>query len=118
MNKKIIFFSLIILITITFSVIAFKPAEVVIIGPQFHEQDYFIEELEIIANELDIKIKYIGMSDPETYIINNPNNNSSIAIIPNPQGVVNLAERKLIFNLDDIPVDDDSISSLYSKHLT
>ena len=118
MNKKIIFFSLIILITITFSVISFKPAEVVIIGPQFHEQDYFIEELEIIANELDIKIKYIGMSDPETYIINNPNNNSSIAIIPNPQGVVNLAERKLIFNLDDIPVDDDSISSLYSKHLT
>lgn len=118
MNKKIIFFSLIILITITFSVIAFKPPEVVVIGPQFHEQDYFIEELEIIANELDIKIKYIGMSDPETYIINNPNNNSSIAIIPNPQGVVNLAERKLIFNLDDIPVDDDSISSLYSKHLT
>ena len=118
MSKKIIFFSLIILITITFSVIAFKPPEVVVIGPQFHEQDYFIEELEIIANELDIKIKYIGMSDPETYIINNPNNNSSIAIIPNPQGVVNLAERKLIFNLDDIPVDDDSISSLYSKHLT
>ena len=118
MNKKIIFFSLIILITITFSVIAFKPPEVVVIGPQFHEQDYFIEELEIIANELDIKIKYIGMSDPETYIINNPNNNSSIAIIPNPQGVVNLAERKLIFNLDDISVDNDSISSLYSKHLT
>ena len=61
MSKKIIFFSLVILITITFSVIAFKPAEVVIIGPQFHEQDYFIEELEIIANELDIKIKYIGL---------------------------------------------------------
>ena len=118
MNKKIIFFSLIILITITFSVIAFKPAEVVIIGPQFHEQDYFVEELDIIANELGIKIKYNGMSDPETYIINNPNSKSSIAIIPNPQGVVNLAERKLIINLDDISVDNDSISSLYSKHLT
>ena len=118
MNKKIIFFTLIILITITFSVIAFKPAEVVIIGPQFHEQDYFVEELDIIANELGIKIKYNGMSDPETYIINNPNSKSSIAIIPNPQGVVNLAERKLIINLDDISVDNDSISSLYSKHLT
>jgi len=118
LNKKIIFFTLIILITITFSVIAFKPAEVVIIGPQFHEQDYFVEELDIIANELGIKIKYNGMSDPETYIINNPNSKSSIAIIPNPQGVVNLAERKLIINLDDISVDNDSISSLYSKHLT
>jgi len=117
LNKKIIFFTLIILITITFSVIAFKPAEVVIIGPQFHEQDYFVEELDIIANELGIKIKYNGMSDPETYIINNPNSKSSIAIIPNPQGVVNLAERKLIINLDDISVDNDSISSLYSKHL-
>ena len=41
-------------ITIIFSIIAFDPAEVVIIGPQFHEQNYFIEELNEIESELGI----------------------------------------------------------------
>ena len=93
MNKKIIFFSLTVLITTVFSLFANDPPEVVIIGPEFHEQQYFVEELNIIANELGIKIKYEPVSDTETFIIDNPNSSSSIAIIPNPQGVVNLAER-------------------------
>ena len=39
LNKRVIFFVLITFITIFFSVIAFEPAEVVIIGPKFHEQE-------------------------------------------------------------------------------
>ena len=69
MNKKILFFSLTVLIIITFSFLAFDPPEVVIIGPEFHEQEYFIEELNIIADELGIKIKYESVSDAETFII-------------------------------------------------
>ena len=88
-----------------------------IIGPEFHEQQYFVEELNIIANELGIKIKYEPVSDAETFIIDNPNSSSSIAIIPNPQGVVNLAERKLIYSLDDVLVDNNSIFNLYPNHL-
>ena len=117
MNKKIIFFSLTIFITIVFSFFAYDPPEVVIIGPEFHEQEYFIEELNIIADELGIKIKYDSVSDAETFIIDNPNSSSSIAIIPNPQGVVNLAERKLIYSLDDLIVDNNSIFNLYPNHL-
>ena len=117
MNKKILFFSLTVLIIITFSFLAFDPAEVVIIGPEFHEQEYFIEELNIIADELGIKIKYESVSDAETFIIDNPNSSSSIAIIPNPQGVVNLAERNLIYSLDDVLVDNNSIFNLYPNHL-
>ena len=117
MNKKIIFFSLTVLITTIFSLFANDPPEVVIIGPEFHEQQYFVEELNIIANELGIKIKYESVSDAETFIIDNPNSSSSIAIIPNPQGVVNLAERKLIYNLDDVLVDNNSIFNLYPNHL-
>ena len=117
MNKKILFFSLTVLIIITFSFLAFDPPEVVIIGPEFHEQEYFIEELNIIADELGIKIKYESVSDAETFIIDNPNSSSSIAIIPNPQGVVNLAERNLIYNLDDVLVDNNSIFNLYPNHL-
>ena len=117
MNKKILFFSLTVLIIITFSFLAFDPPEVVIIGPEFHEQEYFIEELNIVADELGIKIKYESVSDAETFIIDNPNSSSSIAIIPNPQGVVNLAERKLIHSLDDVLVDNNSIFNLYPNHL-
>ena len=117
MNKKIIFFSLTVLITTIFSLFANDPPEVVIIGPEFHEQQYFVEELNIIANELGIKIKYELVSDAETFIIDNPNSSSSIAIIPNPQGVVNLAERKLIYSLDDVLVDNNSIFNLYPNHL-
>ena len=117
MNKKILFFSLTVLIIITFSFLAFDPPEVVIIGPEFHEQEYFIEELNIIADELGVKIRYDSVSDPETFIIDNPNNSSSIAIIPNPRGVVNLAERKLIYSLDDVLVDNNSIFNLYPNHL-
>ena len=118
MNKKIIFFSLTVLITTIFSLFVNDPPEVVIIGPEFHEQQYFVEELNIIANELGIKIKYEPVSDAETFIIDNPNSSSSIAIIPNPQGVVNLAERKLIYSLDDVLVDNNSIFNLYPNHLT
>ena len=117
MNKKIIFFSLTVLITTVFSLFANDPPEVVIIGPEFNEQQYFVEELNIIANELGIKIKYEPVSDAETFIIDNPNSSSSIAIIPNPQGVVNLAERKLIYSLDDVLVDNNSIFNLYPNHL-
>ena len=117
MNKKIIFFSLTVLITTIFSLFANDPPEVVIIGPEFHEQQYFVEELNIIANELGIKIKYELVSDAETFIIDNPNSSSSIAIIPNPQGVVNLAERKLIYRLDDVLVDNNPIFNLYPNHL-
>ena len=117
MNKKIIFFSLTVFITTIFSLFANDPPEVVIIGPEFHEQQYFVEELNIIANELGIKIKYESVSDAETFIIDNPNSSSSIAIIPNPQGVVNLAERKLIYSLDDVLVDNNSIFNLYPNHL-
>ena len=118
MNKKIIFFSLTVLITTIFSLFANDPPEVVIIGPEFHEQQYFVEELNIIANDLGIKIKYEPVSDAETFIIDNPNSSSSIAIIPNPQGVVNLAERKLIYSLDDVLVDNNSIFNLYPNHLS
>ena len=117
MNKKLLFFSLTVLIIITFSFLAFDPPEVVIVGPEFHEQEYFIEELNLIADELGVKIKYKSVSDAETFIIDNPNNPSSIAIIPNPQGVVNLAERKLIYSLDDVLVDNNSIFNLYPNHL-
>ena len=91
MNKRVIFFVLLTFVTIFFSAVAFEPPEIVIIGPKFHEQEYFEEELNLISNDLDIKIKYQAVPDPETYLIENTNNHSSIAIIPNPNFVIYIA---------------------------
>ena len=73
--------------TILFSIIGFNPPEVVIIGPEFHEQEYFLEELDIISENLDLKIQYKAVNDPENFIIENKDLNASIALIPNPQGL-------------------------------
>jgi hypothetical protein len=69
--KKYFFPVIFITVTILFSIIGFNPAEVVIIGPEFHEQEYFLEELDIISENLDIKIQYKAVNDPENYIIEN-----------------------------------------------
>ena len=98
--------------------IGFNPPEVVIIGPEFHEKEYFIDELEIISDNLDIKIQYKTVNDPENYIINNKDLNASIALIPNPQGVTNLAERGYLNKLNSLIVDDSLINKIYPNHLT
>lgn len=104
--------------TILFSIIGFNPPEVVIIGPEFHEQEYFLEELDIISENLDIKIQYKAVNDPENYIIENKDLNASIALIPNPQGVTNLAERGHLYKLNSLIVEDSLISKIYPDHLT
>ena len=104
--------------TILFSIIGFNPPEVVIIGPEFHEQEYFLEELDIISENLDIKIQYKAVNDPENYIIENKDLNASIALIPNPQGVTNLAERGHLYKLNSLTVEDSLISKIYPDHLT
>tara|TARA_B100000902_G_C27238883_1_gene878905 strand:+ start:124 stop:1386 length:1263 start_codon:yes stop_codon:yes gene_type:complete len=104
-------------ITFSFSFIAYDPAELTIIGPEFHDQHYFEEELNIISNKLNVKIKYKGVTDPESYLINNPDHNVSLAVIPNPQGVTNLADRGLISNLNSLRIDENLIQDIYSDHL-
>ena len=101
-----------------FSVIGFNPPEVVIIGPEFHEKEYFLEELDIISENLDIKIQYKAVNDPENYIIENNDLNASIALIPNPQGVTNLAERGHLYKLNSLMVEDSLINKIYPTHLT
>ena len=116
--KKYFFPVIFFTVTILFSIIGFNPAEVVIIGPEFHEQEYFIEELDIISENLDIKIQYKAVNDPENYIIENKELNASIALIPNPQGVTNLAERGHLYNLNSLIVEDSLLNKIYPEHLT
>ena len=115
-NKYSIFI-IFILITLSFSIFAYSPEEVVIAGPYFPQIEYFENELDIISADLDIKIKYVPYSDIESEIIEgNDSNSFDLAIIPNPQGVVNLGERGYLKPIS-IALEKEIIENNYSKHL-
>jgi len=109
---------LVVFITVTavFSFMAYKPADVVIAGPQLTDLSYFEEELKNIENNTGLKIKYEIYSDIETYLIENKNPAIDIAIIPNPQGVVNLGERDIVKSIDEF-ISEEKMDNYYSSHL-
>ncbi len=112
-SKFIIIF---IITTVTFSFAAYQPPDVIIGGPSFPQKDYFIEELGLISEELEIKIKYEVFSDIETYLINNPDNKLDLALIPNPQGAVNLGQRGIAIPITEL-LDDSFLGANFSQHL-
>tara|TARA_B100001113_G_C21086204_1_gene612221 strand:- start:370 stop:1635 length:1266 start_codon:yes stop_codon:yes gene_type:complete len=113
-NKK--FIVLFILITLVFSIFAYKPVDVVIAGPQMTDLEYFQDELQIIEDSTGLKIKYEIYPDIESHLVDNQNTGIDIAIIPNPQGVVNLGERSVVLPIDNI-ISEDTFNYFYSKHL-
>ena len=117
MKKNNYFFVIFIVTTGIFSYFGFNRYDVKIIGPEFFEIAYLEEELRIIEDDLGINIGYKPVADPETFIVNNPNSNFDIAIIPNPQGVINLAERNLIYDVSNIKVDGKNLIDLYPELL-
>jgi hypothetical protein len=103
--------------TSIFSFLAYKPADVVIAGPLMTDQDLFLKELEVLSEDTGLKIKYIEMIDVEDYLINNnPNSGVDLALIPNPQGVVNLGERNIILPISKV-VNEVQIINNFSNHL-
>ncbi len=113
-DKKILI--LFILITLVFSILVYKPFDVVIAGPQMTDIEYFKDELQIIENSTGLKIKYEIYSDIETHLADNQNTDIDIAIIPNPQGVINLGERSVVKSINNI-ISTDTLNNYYSKHL-
>jgi len=115
-ENKNIFFIIFLLVTIPLSWLAYKPNEVVISGPFFPQMDYFIEELEQISKSENIKIKYLPVSDIETYLIETNESDIDLALIPNPQGVVNLGERGIAKPIEK-SVDRKILEDRFSPHL-
>ena len=95
---------------------AYKPADVVIAGPQMTDLRYFEEELKHIENNTGLKIKYEIHSDIETHLIENQNLRIDIAIIPNPQGAVNLGERDIVKSIGSI-LNEEKLNNYFSTHL-
>jgi len=116
LNNKRLFFIIFLIVTILFSWLAYKPDEVVIGGPFFPQMDYFIEELNEISRDKNIKIKYFPVSDIETYLIEVGDNDIDLALIPNPQGVVNLGERNIATPINEV-INENDLNNKFSNHL-
>ena len=71
-NKKL-FIPILIFLTSVFSYLAYSPEEISIAGPYFPQIDYIEEELDLISNDLNVKIKYVPFSDIESEIIEGNN---------------------------------------------
>ena len=75
------------------------------------------EELDLISKDLNVKIRYVPFSDIESEIIQGSNTEEfDLAIIPNPQGVVNLGERCHLYSVSTA-LNEQTINDNYSKHL-
>ena len=116
LNNKNLFFITFLIVTVLFSWLAYKPDEVTIGGPFFPQMDYFIEELDEISRANNIKITYFPVSDIETYLIEGAENDIDLAIIPNPQGVVNLGERNIAIPINNV-INEKDIKNKFSNHL-
>ena len=110
------FIILFIVVAVSFSFFSYKPVDVVIAGPQITDLEYFLTELKIIEDITGLKLKYESFSDIETYLIENENTGIDIALIPNPQGVVNLGDRLIIKPIEKI-VSPEKMNNFYSEHL-
>ena len=116
LKNNMIFFLIFISTTLIFSIIAYKPNDVVIGGPNFPQVEYFIEELNVISQELDIKIQYQTHNDIETYLIENPNHSLDLVLLPNPQGAVNLGQRGITVPIVNI-FEEAFLKENFSEHL-
>ena len=116
LKNNMIFFLIFISTTLIFSIIAYKPNDVVIGGPNFPQVEYFIEELNVISQELDIKIQYQTYNDIETYLIENPNHSLDLVLLPNPQGAVNLGQRGITVPIENI-FEKAFLKENFSEHL-
>ena len=72
-SNKNLFYLIFVSVTFVFSLIGNTQTDVVIVGPDFEQQDYFIEELEAISIKTGYKITYIPLNDVHAYLNNNLN---------------------------------------------
>ena len=89
------FYGIFLLVTITFSIIGSKSSDVVIVGPSFQQEDYFIEELNLISKKTGYEITYVALNDVPYYLYNNPDK-ADLAIITNPSSLHGLSQSEII----------------------
>ena len=113
-SNKSLFYLIFILVTFVFSVIGNTQTDVVIVGPDFEQQDYFIEELEAISIKTGYKITYIPLNDVHAYLNNNLNE-PDMAILTDIQSLKILGESETLLPVNQF-YSQLEIEN-YSQHL-
>ena len=113
-SNKSLFYLIFILVTFVFSVIGNTQTDVVIVGPDFEQQDYFIEELEAISIKTGHKITYIPLNDVYAYLNNNLNE-PDIVILTDIQSLKILGESETLLPVNQF-YSQLEIEN-YSQHL-
>ena len=113
-SNKSLFYLIFILVTFVFSIIGNTQTDVVIVGPDFEQQDYFIEELEAISIKTGYKITYIPLNDVNAYLNNNLNE-PDMAILTDIQSLKILGESKTLLPVNQF-YSQLEIEN-YSQHL-
>ena len=108
------FYGIFLLVTITFSIIGSKSSDVVIVGPSFQQEDYFIEELNLISKKTGYEITYVALNDVPYYLYNNPDK-ADLAIITNPSSLHGLSQSEIILPVNDYYFENSS--EIYSDYL-
>ena len=108
------FYGIFLLVTITFSIIGSKSSDVVIVGPSFQQEDYFIEELNLISKKTGYEITYVALNDVPYYLYNNPDK-ADLAIITNPSLLHGLSQSEIIVSANDYYFENSS--ETYSQYL-
>jgi len=109
-----LFYVILLVVTITFSIIGYTPSDVVIVGPSFPQENYFIEELDLISKKTGYKITYVTLNDVSYYLYNN-SKKADLAIITNPSFLYGLSQSEIILPANEYYFE--SSSEIYSEYL-
>ena len=113
-KPNILFYGIFLIVTISFSIIGHKPSDVVIVGPSFPQEDYFIEELNLISKKTGYEITYVTLNDVPYYLYNNPDK-ADLAIITNPSLLHGLSQSEIIVSANEYYFENSSEN--YSPYL-
>ena len=108
------FFLIFLITTFTFSFFSYQSSDVVIVGPTFSQEDYFIEELNTISNKTGYKISYVSLNDVPLYIQKNPDK-ADLVLLTSPQSLRELSNSNVLLPTNDF-YDEDS-KDLYPSSL-
>ena len=94
------FFLIFLITTFTFSFFSYQSSDVVIVGPTFSQEDYFIEELNTISNKTGYKISYVSLNDVPLYIQKNPDK-ADLVLLTSPQSLQELGNSNILLPTND-----------------
>ena len=108
------FFLIFLITTFTFSFFSYQSSDVVIVGPTFSQEDYFIEELNTISNKTGYKISYVSLNDVPLYIQKNPDK-ADLVLLTSPHSLQELGNSNVLLPTNDFY--DENSKDLYSEYL-